>query len=207
MSLYTKNHCKGSLEDALTFSEIEILKEIIEVTKSLCKKTCGKLPAFLLIGMRALYYYFGRAAFNPALISVEIDLNFDILMNWAPFRHKIPNLIKTHLESLGYHVNPGIGLISILKEGLLIHLTVIFEHKDQIIGSFIPALQISAANKDFLLYSKLSRGDPVKDLSRLKCLFQNCPQHLNLDRILAFAYEAERPLIKQRITELIKNRI
>jgi len=128
-----KRLCEGSLEDALNLSEINILNQIIQVTQKICEKETGKIPKFLLIGMRALYFYFGREAFNPALYSVEIDLNFDVLMDWTPFRHKIPNLIKNQLELLGYQVKPGIGLISIFKEGVLIDLTVIFEYKEELV--------------------------------------------------------------------------
>ncbi len=199
MNSSMKKLCKGSIQDALEPSEIVIVKEIINRTKEICKKETGKSPAFLLIGMRALYFYFGRAAFSPALFSVEIDLNFDILGEWAPYRHKIPNLLKRTLEPLGYHVNPGIGLISILKERLLIHLTVIFEHKPQIIGEFIPELQIHAGDKYFLIYSKLSRGDPVRDL---KYLFQLCKKQIDVNKILSFAYESELKIIKDRINSL-----
>lgn len=205
MSSSTKRLCEGSIQDSLEPSEIGILKDVIEKTKQICIKECGKDPAFLLIGMRALYLYFGREAFNPALISVEIDLNFDILMEWAPYRHRIPNLIKNTLEPLGYEIKPDIGLISILKNGLLIDLTVIFEHKPQYLGDFIPALQIHAGNKHFLIYSKLSRADPIKDLSRLECLFKNCKHHINLNQILSYAYEDEIELIKARINNFAIN--
>jgi len=205
MSSSTKKLCEGSIQEALDPSELLILKEVIEKTKHICNKACGKDPAFLLIGMRALYLYFGREAFNPSLISVEIDLNFDILMEWAPYRHRIPNLIKSVLEPLGYEVKPGIGLISILKNGLLIDLTVIFEHKPQYLGDFIPALQIHAGNKYFLLYSKLSRGDPIKDLSRLECLFKNCKHSINLNQILSYAYEDELESIKNHIRNFAVN--
>ncbi|HUY00404.1 MAG TPA: hypothetical protein VMV49_12660 [Candidatus Deferrimicrobium sp.] len=202
MNSSTKKLCEGSIQEALAPSEINILKEIIQITKKICKNKTNKDPAFLLIGMRALYFYFGREAFHPALISIEIDLNFDILVDWAPFRHRIPNLIKENLEPFGYYVKLGIGLISILKNGLLIDLTVIFENKDEYLGSFIPELQIHAGDKNFLIYSKLSRGDPVKDLSRLKSLFHNCKDKIDLDKIYSFAYEDELELIKSRVRML-----
>ena len=154
--------------------------------------------------MRALYFYFGKEPFAPALFSVEIDLNFDILMEWAPYRLKIPNMIKNKLESLGYQVKPDIGLVSILKAGLLIHLTVIFEHKDELVGKFIPELKIHAADKYFLIYSKLSRADPLKDLNRLKYLFKNCQNKLDFDKICSFASEYELELVKARINALLK---
>lgn len=204
MSTPTKRSCEGTLQDALALSEIEILNEIMDVTKNICENETGTSPAFLLIGMRALYFYFGRAAFSPALISVEIDLNFDILMEWAPYRHKIPNLIKNRLEPLGYQVKPDIGLLSILKNGLLIHLTVIFEHKEQYLGELIPELQIHAGDKYFLIYSKLSRGDPVKDLSRLKYLFRNCRHKIDLEKIYSFAYKDELKIIEDRVEQLFQ---
>jgi len=203
MSSFTKKLCEGSIQDALSPSEIKILNEIMDITRKVCGNEAGSRPAFLFIGMRALYFYFGRAAFNPALVSVEIDLNFDILMEWASYRHKIPNSIKNQLEPLGYQVKSGIGLISILKDGLLIHLTVIFEHKEQYLGKFIPELQIYAGNKYFLIYSKLSRGDPIKDLSRLKFLFRNCKDTLDFEKIYSFAYKDELKIIKDRVKELV----
>jgi len=199
-----KRLCEGSLEDALNLSEINILNQIIQVTQKICEKETGKIPKFLLIGMRALYFYFGREAFNPALYSVEIDLNFDVLMDWTPFRHKIPNLIKNQLELLGYQVKPGIGLISIFKEGVLIDLTVIFEYKEELVGKFIPELKIHAADKYFLIYSKLSRADPLKDLSRLKYLFKNCQNKLDFDKICSFASDYELELVKARMNALLK---
>jgi len=201
MSISTKRLCKGTIQDACDPHEIKILNEIIQITQQICKKETAKDPAFLLIGMRALYYYFGREAFKPALFSIEIDLNFDIMIDWTPFRHKIPNLVKLELEPLEYLVKPEIGLISILKDGLLIHLTVIFEHKEEYIGKFIPELQIHAGDVNFLIYSKLSRADPIKDLSRLKYLFQHCKSKLNLEKILFFAPDYEQDLIRNRIAQ------
>jgi len=77
--------------------EIEILAEILEVIRDIFRKSTNIEPRLFLIGMKALYYYFGTEAFSPAPISLDIDINFDILVDWTNYRKLIPQQIKEAL--------------------------------------------------------------------------------------------------------------
>ena len=101
--------------------------------------------------MRALYYYFGLNSFSPAPLSIDIDINFDILLDWSNYRKVIPQKIKEILETLGYNVIVDLGLITIQKENLLIHLTTVIEFAENIIEDHIAELNLDVGNKYFLM--------------------------------------------------------
>ena len=85
-----------------TFSteQIRVLKEILKIIRTIFKESTGREVKLFLIGMKALYYYFGTEAFEPAPESLDIDINFDILLEWANYRKLIPQKIKDSLLSL-----------------------------------------------------------------------------------------------------------
>lgn len=187
-------------EETFSNEEIKSLKEILNVIRKVFKKSTNKEVKLFLIGMKALYYYFGTKAFEPAPKSIDIDINFDILLEWANYRKLIPQKIKDSLESLGYNVNVELGLITIQKEDIVIHLTTVIEYSEEYLGDYISELDLSVGDKNFLIYTKLSRFDQNKDVIRLKNLAKN--RGLEVEKILSFASDLEKEIIEKRIDSL-----
>ncbi|MHA1266865.1 MAG: hypothetical protein ACTSRS_16630 [Candidatus Helarchaeota archaeon] len=188
-----------------TFSnqEVKAIKQCLECVREIFKRTVETDAKLFLIGMKGLYYYYGITPFLPAPVSLDIDINFDILANWTNYRKLIPQEIKRALEKLGYNIKVDLGLITIQKEDVLIHLTTVIEYSEEIIGDRIPSLGLDVADKNFILYTKLSRFDQYRDMARLQNLFNNCTIEVN--KILNFAPELEKSIIQDRI-ELLKSR-
>jgi hypothetical protein len=197
-------YSKRQFNNIFSEKEIKFLLEILDTIRSIFKKSTNIEPKLFLIGMKALYYYFGTEAFSPAPISLDIGVNFDILLDWTTYRKLIPAQIKEALESRGYKVIVELGLITIQKESFLIHLTTVIEYSQDIIGDHIPELNLDVGNKFFLIYTKLSRFDPYRDINRLVNLFKN--QEIDEEEILKFSPELEKEIIKTRIKSLKKNR-
>lgn len=197
MTKYSKNN----IHKIFSEKEIKVIKEILKIIRDIFKKATKKDAKIFLIGMRALYYYFGMDAFSPAPVSLDIDINFDILLDWVNYRKLIPQKIKEALESLDYDIDSELGSITIHKEGILIHLTTVIEFSEEIIGEHIAELDLDIADKYFVIYTKLSRFDKLRDVNRLENLFKNC--EINIDKILEFAPELEKELIKKRINILL----
>jgi hypothetical protein len=65
----------------------------------------------------------------------------------------------------------------------------------------IQKLDLDVGDKNFLIYTKLSRFDQNKDVTRLKYLAKN--RELEVEKILSFASDLEKDIIKKRI-ELLK---
>ena len=186
------------------FSELEIrtLREILSIIRPIFKDEVKTETKLFLIGMKALYYYFGMEPFSPAPVSLDIDINFDILLEWANYRKLIPQKIKDSLQKLGYNVEVELGLITIQKEDLLIHLTTVIEYSEEFISDYIPELDLDVANKYFVIYTKLSRFNQYKDIDRLRNLFKN--RKIDFERILEFAPDLEKEVITNRKIFLLK---
>jgi len=197
------NNLNNYFDQVFSDEDLTVLREVLGVIRQIFKKTTNKDVKLFLIGMRALYYYYGINAFTPAPFSIDIDINFDILLEWANYRKLIPQKIKESLETLGYSVIVDLGLMTIQKEHFLMHLTTVIEFSDEIIDDYIPELNLDVGNKYFLIYTKLSRFDPIKDVKRLKYLFKN--RKIQFDEVLAFAPDLEKDIIQKRITLLIGN--
>lgn len=188
--------------DVFSDKEIRIIKEVLESIRTIFKEETNVEAKIFLIGMKALYFYFGKDVFLPSPISLDIDINFDILLDWVNYRKIIPQRIKIRLENKGYNVETELGLITIQKEGILIHLTTVIEYSKEYIGATIPELNLDVGDKNFLIYSKLSRFNQYKDKMRLENLFKNCK--LDTDKILDYAPEIEKDIIKDRINLILK---
>ncbi len=195
-------YSKAQFNNIFSEKEIKFLREILNSFRSIFKKSTNIEPKIFLVGMKALYYYFRTEAFSPAPISLDIDVNFDILLDWTTYRKLIPAQIKEALESRGYKVMVELGLITIQKENILIHLTTVIEYSQEIIGDHIPELNLDVGNKFFLIYTKLSQFDQYRDINRLENLLKN--QEIDVEEILKFSPELEKETIKARINSLKK---
>ena len=200
MTKYSKTQFKENFSG----TEIKILREILDIIRDIFKKSTNIEPRLFLIGMKALYYYFGTEAFSPAPRSLDIDINFDILLDWTNYRRLIPQKIKEALASRDYNVNVELGLITIQKGDILIHLTTVVDFSEEIIGDHFPELNLDVANKSFLIYTKLSSFDPNRDVDRLENLFKD--REIDIEEILKFAPELEQEIIKERINSLLKKK-
>jgi len=200
MTKYSKIQFKKSFSE----KEIKILREILDIIRDIFKKSTNIEPKLFLIGMKALYYYFGIETFSPAPVSLDIDVNFDILLDWTNYRRLIPQKIKEALASRDYNVSVELGLITIQKGDILIHLTTVIDFSEEIIGDHIPELNLDVANKSFLIYTKLSRFDLYRDVDRLENLFKN--REIDIEEILKFTPELEQEIIKERINSLLKKK-
>ena len=114
-------------KEAFSRNEISAIKEILAVIRPIFSAAVDSKTQLFLIGMKALYYYYGIEAFSPAPLSIDININFDIIVNWATYRKVIPQQIKVGLEELGYHVDVDLTKMNIQREGLMIDLTTVIE--------------------------------------------------------------------------------
>ena len=191
-------------EEAFSEKELEVLKEILGTIRPIFKREARSDTKMFLIGMKALYYYYGVEPFLPADISVDTDINFDILLEWATYRKIIPQKIKQALESLGYNIDVELGRISIQKEEVVVDLTTVIEYSEDYIEDYIADLELDVGNRYFIIYTKLSRFNQYKDVDRLKNLFKN--REIDFDKVLDFAPELERDLINKRKDSLLQKK-
>jgi len=56
----------NSLANIFTEKELALLKTVINVVRDIFKESTNSDPQLFLIGMKALYYYYGTEPFTPA---------------------------------------------------------------------------------------------------------------------------------------------
>lgn len=70
-------------------------------------------------------------------------------------------------------------------------------------NNYFNEVNLDVGNKHFLIYTKLSRFDPIKDAERLKFLFKN--RKISLDKVLVFVPQLEKEIIQKRIDFLMRS--